>query len=358
MTDAIGVGTTSSRLGPSGRSPSWSSWRLPLLRPGRSTGRLEARRSRPSPLRRSIAATAVRTVDRARPGPRAGRRGAPAAAPRRRHREASSGSAVPDSRTIAWSSSGRTSTRRSCARHPAAPTDASRRDRDRGPPSATAPEQPSRPATLSAVRIAVLSDIHGNLPALEAVLAALSPYDAIWQLGDVVGYGPEPDAVVARLARAGRRPACVAITMQPPRRARDQLSSTARRGRPCSGRRRSSRPETRDWLTALPETAIEGDYTLAHGSPRDPALGVRPDDPDRARQLRRADDAAARSSAIPTCHSSSARTMGSSRRSPRRTGRCSPSTNAGRCSIRAASASLVTVIRGPVAPSWTRTRAP
>jgi diadenosine tetraphosphatase ApaH/serine/threonine PP2A family protein phosphatase len=30
------------------------------------------------------------------------------------------------------------------------------------------------------------------------------------------------------------------------------------------------RPETRGWLSALPETAIEGDYTLAHGSPRDP----------------------------------------------------------------------------------------
>ena len=50
------------------------------------------------------------------------------------------------------------------------------------------------------MRIAVLSDIHGNLPALEAVLAALQPYDAIWQLGDIVGYGPQPDEVVARLA--------------------------------------------------------------------------------------------------------------------------------------------------------------
>ena len=53
------------------------------------------------------------------------------------------------------------------------------------------------------MRIAVLSDIHGNLPALEAVLAALAPFDAVWQLGDVVGYGPEPDAVVARLRELG-----------------------------------------------------------------------------------------------------------------------------------------------------------
>ena len=48
-----------------------------------------------------------------------------------------------------------------------------------------------------------MSDIHGNLPALEAVLAALSPYDAIWQLGDIVGYGPQPDEVVARLVEEG-----------------------------------------------------------------------------------------------------------------------------------------------------------
>ena len=40
------------------------------------------------------------------------------------------------------------------------------------------------------MRIAVLSDIHGNLPALEAVLTALKPFDALWQLGDIVGYGP------------------------------------------------------------------------------------------------------------------------------------------------------------------------
>ena len=51
------------------------------------------------------------------------------------------------------------------------------------------------------MRIAVLSDIHGNLPALEAVLEALKPYDAIWQLGDIVGYGPQPNEVVARLAQ-------------------------------------------------------------------------------------------------------------------------------------------------------------
>ena len=53
------------------------------------------------------------------------------------------------------------------------------------------------------MRIAVLSDIHANLPALEAVLEALGRVDAIWNLGDVVGYGPHPDEVVARLRELG-----------------------------------------------------------------------------------------------------------------------------------------------------------
>ena len=53
------------------------------------------------------------------------------------------------------------------------------------------------------MRIAVLSDIHSNLVALDAVLADIGTVDAVWHLGDVVGYGPEPDAVVERLAGIG-----------------------------------------------------------------------------------------------------------------------------------------------------------
>src|SRR5256885_832479 len=53
------------------------------------------------------------------------------------------------------------------------------------------------------MRIAVLSDIHANLVALEAVIAAFGSVDAVWQLGDIVGYGPEPDGVVERLRSIG-----------------------------------------------------------------------------------------------------------------------------------------------------------
>jgi len=56
------------------------------------------------------------------------------------------------------------------------------------------------------VRLALFSDIHGNLPALEAVLADLDrsgDHDAVYHLGDLVGYAPWPNEVVAVLRERG-----------------------------------------------------------------------------------------------------------------------------------------------------------
>lgn len=49
------------------------------------------------------------------------------------------------------------------------------------------------------MRILVFSDVHGNLTALEAVLQDAGQVDAYWCLGDLVGYGPEPQACVERV---------------------------------------------------------------------------------------------------------------------------------------------------------------
>ena len=119
------------------------------------------------------------------------------------------------------------------------------------------------------MRIAVLSDIHANLPALEAVLAALGPVDAVWHLGDVVGYGPHPDEVVARLRELGAvgvRGNHDAATLG----ALDVelFNPTARRAVEWTARWIS--PETRAWLAGLPERAELGAMTLVHGGPRDP----------------------------------------------------------------------------------------
>ena len=56
------------------------------------------------------------------------------------------------------------------------------------------------------MRIALVSDVHANLPALEAVLAdiaARSDVDAIYHLGDLVGYAPWPNETVALIRRSG-----------------------------------------------------------------------------------------------------------------------------------------------------------
>ena len=49
--------------------------------------------------------------------------------------------------------------------------------------------------TIVRLRLAIISDIHANLPALEAVLASIeeAAVDELWCLGDVVGYGAQPD---------------------------------------------------------------------------------------------------------------------------------------------------------------------
>ncbi len=119
------------------------------------------------------------------------------------------------------------------------------------------------------MRIAVLSDIHSNLVALDAVLADLGSVDAIWHLGDVVGYGPEPDAVVERLAaigasgvRGNHDAAAIGGSeiewFNPDARAAIEWTRTV------------IAATTKAWLGALPEVLLDGDYTLVHGSPREP----------------------------------------------------------------------------------------
>jgi predicted phosphodiesterase len=119
------------------------------------------------------------------------------------------------------------------------------------------------------MRICVLSDIHGNLPALDAVLEALKPYDAVWQLGDVVGYGPQPDEVVARLVdvhavgvRGNHDSAALGVLDT------DSFNDDARSA--VEWTRDRMQAGTRTWLAALPERFIDPPFTLVHGSPRDP----------------------------------------------------------------------------------------
>ena len=56
------------------------------------------------------------------------------------------------------------------------------------------------------MKVCIISDVHGNLPALEAVLehaASLGINEPIWNLGDFVGYGAQPEEVVQAAPKVG-----------------------------------------------------------------------------------------------------------------------------------------------------------
>jgi diadenosine tetraphosphatase ApaH/serine/threonine PP2A family protein phosphatase len=119
------------------------------------------------------------------------------------------------------------------------------------------------------MRVAVLSDIHANLPALDAVLGAIPSVDEVWQLGDIVGYGPAPDEVVDRLREIGalgvrgNHDAAALGGLEI-----ETFNVDARRAMLWT--RATISDETRAWLSVLPERLEREAFTLVHGSPRDP----------------------------------------------------------------------------------------
>ena len=121
------------------------------------------------------------------------------------------------------------------------------------------------------MRVAVVSDIHANLHALEAVLAAVDadPVDGLWCLGDVVGYGPKPNECCdlvrerASFALCGNHDLAVRGTI-------DLADFSGDAGVAASWTRGVLRDDSLAWLNGLePSGAVEG-VELFHGSARDP----------------------------------------------------------------------------------------
>jgi predicted phosphodiesterase len=125
------------------------------------------------------------------------------------------------------------------------------------------------------MRYGVISDVHGNLPALEAALAALdhAGIDRILCPGDLVGYGPRPNECVARIASLDPPPLVVAGNhdlMAVGRLAADRLGPLPRRTLEWTWE--VLEREARRYLEALPTIAATTDgATVAHGSLSDPA---------------------------------------------------------------------------------------
>jgi predicted phosphodiesterase len=121
------------------------------------------------------------------------------------------------------------------------------------------------------MRVAVVSDIHSNLHALEAVLTAIEAEapDELWCLGDLVGYGPRPNECCSAIAEradlclAGNHDLVVLGTL-------DMTDFAGEAAAAAQWTRGVLAEDARALLAPLEPQAKRGDVALYHGSARDP----------------------------------------------------------------------------------------
>jgi predicted phosphodiesterase len=121
------------------------------------------------------------------------------------------------------------------------------------------------------LRIAVLSDVHANLHALEAVLREVDVggFDALWFLGDLVGYGPKPNECTALLQE--RAAVCLAGNHDLVVLGKIPIDAFAGEAATAARWTQTVLDEPgRAFLDSLQPTATAPGAELVHGSPRDP----------------------------------------------------------------------------------------
>lgn len=119
--------------------------------------------------------------------------------------------------------------------------------------------------------IAVVSDIHANLTALEAVLADAGDVGGLWCLGDVVGYGPQPNECVQALQAWEPRLVCIAGNHDWASLGHlDTADFNADAERAALWTREHLALASYAWLKSLPQRESRVRFTLVHGTPREP----------------------------------------------------------------------------------------
>lgn len=122
--------------------------------------------------------------------------------------------------------------------------------------------------SLNPMRILVISDIHANLTALDAVLEDAGSVDSVWCLGDLVGYGPDPNEVIDRIASL---PYSVCILGNHDAAALGQIDLDSFNQEAKQTTLWNQETLTRDsklYLTSLRKKTVRHGFTLTHGSPR------------------------------------------------------------------------------------------
>ena len=121
------------------------------------------------------------------------------------------------------------------------------------------------------MKVAILTDIHSNLPALEAALAAIDEagIERRWCLGDIVGYGAQPDECAklvsesCELSLVGNHDLAVTGEIST-----EVFSASAAAA--VEWTRANSDPKTIEFLKTLKPENVEHEVALYHASPRDP----------------------------------------------------------------------------------------
>lgn len=120
------------------------------------------------------------------------------------------------------------------------------------------------------MHILIISDIHANLTALEAVLSETGEPDATWCLGDLIGYGPDPNQCVQRIREL---PNLLCLIGNHDAAALDLIDITSfnpEAQQAVLWTQSQLTPDNADYLLNLPERIVTDQITLAHGSPRYP----------------------------------------------------------------------------------------
>ncbi len=125
------------------------------------------------------------------------------------------------------------------------------------------------PKVLTAL---IVSDVHSNIEAFQSVVNDADRhggFDEIWSLGDLIGYGPDPSAVIGLLGQHKHKAVIGNHDLASiGKLSLEAFNPYAKEANLWTGRQLTS--DERNFLDRQPQIIEEGEFVMCHGSPRDP----------------------------------------------------------------------------------------
>lgn len=120
------------------------------------------------------------------------------------------------------------------------------------------------------MRVLVISDIHANITALDTVLDDAGDFDAVWCLGDLVGYGPDPNECIERISQLDHLTCIMGNHDAAALKKIDAESFNPEARSALFWTRNALTLQNRIFLSNLSDKVTWENVTLTHGSPRQP----------------------------------------------------------------------------------------